>query len=152
MVKRYHNKIKEGQTYSACSVIHNTTQLISGFLPFTLICNTSFHQHIHPLCRCIFLTHTHTRTSYKLYALSDSSPLIKHTPNNTIICKTHILLQNTQSHTHSNTGMHTVGFCLSEAVAVGLWSSEARVVGTVAILERNRERRNACVYIQYVSQ
>lgn len=121
MVKRYHNKIKEGHTYSR----HCSSATV--FYTVLFLCIT-----IHNHCRCS--CHLHTC----IILLTPS--LIKHTLSKTIICKTHahILLQNAQSHTHSNTVMHTVGSCLSEAVTVGLWSSEAGVVRTVAVLERNK--------------
>lgn len=51
LVKRSHNKIKEGHTYSACSVIRNTTQPISGLLHCSV---TSLST----------ITHTRTHKSY----------------------------------------------------------------------------------------
>lgn len=72
MVKRYHNKFKEGHTYSACSAIHKTTQLINiRFLPFTLLCNMSSWNHPLPLCCCSSYSHS----THKLLSPFKSSPL-----------------------------------------------------------------------------
>lgn len=97
-------KSKEGHKYIACSVIHNITQLPSGFLPFTLFCNISFHHHTHPLCRCSFHSHTHHTTICTIrFILS----IIKHTPNNTIICKTHASFYKIHSRTFKSRRAHS---------------------------------------------
>lgn len=126
MVKRYHNKIKEGHTHSACSVIHNITQLISGVLPFTLVCNISF-RHTHPLCRCFFHSNTH-RTTICI-------TLNKHSPNNTIICKTH-------THTHPLTKCtvaHAFKHRCAHSVLLSIWGCCCWVV-----IQRGRGDRD-CV-------
>lgn len=138
MVKRYHNKIKEGHIYRACSVIQ--TPLTSSAAFCLLHCSVTFLSSIaHTSTVSLLLSHSHTSYDH-LYYLIQPSPSLNILPIIQLSVKhTRILLQNAQPHTHSNTGVHTVGSCLSEAVAVGLWSCQAGVVGTVPVLERDTQ-------------
>lgn len=114
-VKRYYNIFKERDTHTSSTAPHS----LSAF--YTVL-------------KSIFPSHPVTAHSFAHHTFIS---LFKHTLNNTITCKIHT--HPLTKVTHSNTGMHTVG-CLSEAVAVGLWSSEAGVVWTVAVLWGGRNR------------
>lgn len=115
-VKRYYNIFKERDTHTLSSTAPHS---LSAF--YTVL-------------KSIFPSHPVTAHSFAHHTFIS---LFKHTLNNTITCKIHT--HPLTKVTHSNTGMHTVG-CLSEAVAVGLWSSEAGVVWTVAVLWGGRNR------------
>lgn len=69
----------------------------------------------------------------KLY----SSSHIKHTLNDTSVCKIHTwpLTKCPFTHVHS----YSSSFLSEAAAAVGLWSSEARMVGAVAVLGTDRQ-------------
>lgn len=103
----------------------------------------SFLNHSHPVGHSSFFFFLHTCIHHTTTHILQLMPsLIKHALNNRIMCKTHT---HARTHTltkckvtHLNTGLHTVGPGLSEAVAVGLWSSEAWMVRTVAVLDRER--------------
>lgn len=127
------------QRWTLCTVPAQSfiTQLTSS----CLYCSVTFH-HTHTLTELLPLSHTNIIQPFAL----DSSSLVKHTLVIQLFVKyTFILLQNALPLSLTLTHTHWAP-CLSEAVAVGLWSSEARMVGTVAVLEQDREREVTALY------
>lgn len=111
------------------------TQLTSS----RLYCSVTFH-HTHTDRVAASFTHKHHSTICIWFILTHQTY-----SHDSIICKIHTYPLTKCLATHSHTHTHWAP-CLSEAVAVGLWSSEARMVRTVAVLVQDREREVTALY------